>query len=82
MIDYGGLFLMNQGLFVCGTQGNKQHDAPIFSATYGETPWHITAIHIPYKSLLGNKLKSLLLLSLTSCLQNPVFLFYLMEGNN
>lgn len=47
MIDYGGLFLMNPVLFVCGTQGSEQHDAPIFSATYGETPWHITTIHIP-----------------------------------
>lgn len=47
MIDYGGLFLMNPGLFVCGTQDNEQHETPIFSDTYGETPWHITNIHIP-----------------------------------
>lgn len=38
MIDYGGLFLKNQGLFVCGTQGNERHNAPIFSATYGWNP--------------------------------------------
>lgn len=47
MIDYGGLFLMNLGLFVCGTQGNEQHEIPIFSATYGETPWHTANIHVP-----------------------------------
>lgn len=47
MIDYGGLLLADPVLFVCGTQGNKQHDAPIFSATYGETPGHIINIHIP-----------------------------------
>lgn len=38
MIDSGGLFLMNWGLFVCGVQGNGRRYAPIVSATYGETP--------------------------------------------
>lgn len=47
MIDYGGLFRMNPSLFACGTQDNEQHETSIFSATYGETPWHITNVHIP-----------------------------------